>query len=126
MTFNSGLTLVIFNNYQDLKPENILLSTSRRGDSVVKLVDFGCAVVNTPMHPSKKVFVTPTPAYCPPELLSKKEPISPPMDMFSLGIILYIMLTGAHPFDLEGNSTDEQVEERILRGPSQGVLIREN
>lgn len=33
--------------------------------------------------------------------------------MFSMGCIIYIMLTGRHPFDVSGHSTDEEMEERI-------------
>ena len=59
-----------------------------------------------------------TPAYCPPEVLDEDRrgnSMDPAMDMWALGIILYIMLTGLHPFDLNGASTDDEILERIIQ-----------
>jgi serine/threonine protein kinase len=135
LSFLHGIGVV----HADLKPENVMLSTTRRGDSVVKLVDFGCAQVlvaddespvdeaNFPApakKPPKGSYAAPTPAYCPPETLDKSQPCLPPMDMWGLGVILYIMLTGAHPFDLEGDSSDEEVEERIMNEKFYQVPLR--
>lgn len=99
------------------------MTTTRRGDSVVKVADFGTAVfvgTNTDTTVSKKdklkpepVYGAPTPAYSPPEAILRKSPIQPSMDMWSLGVILFIMLTGCHPYDLSGESTDEEIEARI-------------
>ena len=41
LNFLHGIGVV----HSDLKPENVLLTTSRRGDSVVKLADFGCSQI---------------------------------------------------------------------------------
>jgi serine/threonine protein kinase len=135
LSFLHGIGVV----HADLKPENVMLSTTRRGDSVVKLVDFGCAQVlvaddespvdeaNFPTpakKPPKGSYAAPTPAYCPPETLDKSRPCLPPMDMWGLGVILYIMLTGAHPFDLEGDSSDEEVEKRIMNEKYYQVPLR--
>ena len=135
LSFLHGIGVV----HADLKPENVMLSTTRRGDSVVKLVDFGCAQVlvaddespvdeaNFPApakKPPKGSYGAPTPAYCPPETLDKSQPCLPPMDMWGLGVILYIMLTGAHPFDLEGDSSDEEVEKRIMNETYYQVPLR--
>ena len=88
----------------DLKPENLMLSTTRKADSTIQIVDFGCSLIrceeNSILSQSS---AGNTPAYCPPEVLeNSKDPITPTMDIWGLGIILYIMLTGLHPFDLNG------------------------
>lgn len=119
LLFLHGIGLV----HADLKPENILLTTTRRGDSVVKVADFGTAifvgndsdttVTNKNKLQPEKVYGAPTPAYSPPESILRTSPIQPSMDMWSLGVILFIMLTGCHPYDVSGESTDVEIEDRI-------------
>eukprot|EP00521_Asterionellopsis_glacialis_P006056 CAMPEP_0195281222 /NCGR_PEP_ID=MMETSP0707-20130614/630_1 /TAXON_ID=33640 /ORGANISM="Asterionellopsis glacialis, Strain CCMP134" /LENGTH=825 /DNA_ID=CAMNT_0040340091 /DNA_START=188 /DNA_END=2665 /DNA_ORIENTATION=- len=111
----------------DLKPENLMLSTENPSDSVIKIVDFGCAQVETDesqfwgirrrQSPNSNPNIGNTPAYSPPEALgnNRRSYLDASMDMWSLGIILYIMLTGLHPFDLNGRTSDEEIEEIILR-----------
>jgi len=119
LLFLHGIGLV----HADLKPENVLLTTTRRGDSVVKVADFGTAVFvgndsDTTVTSKKKlkpepVYGAPTPAYSPPESILRTKPIQPSMDMWSLGVILFIMLTGCHPYDVSGESSDDEIEDRI-------------
>jgi len=118
--------------HNDIKPENLMLSTSDRRDGVVQLVDFGCAEVEgeddddddhdiddltTKNGKGKKKKVGMggfTPAYCPPEAFTDRSaPPLPPADMWALGVIVYIMLTGVHPFDIKGRATDEEIERDI-------------
>ncbi|KAL3904313.1 MAG: hypothetical protein SGILL_010116, partial [Bacillariaceae sp.] len=122
LNFLHGIGIV----HADLKPENILLSTSRRGDSVTKVADFGTAIfVNDGVSKKNEegriksrkniqpVYGAPTPAYCPPESIQRTEPIQPATDMWALGVILFIMLTGCHPYDVNGKATDEEIEANI-------------
>jgi serine/threonine protein kinase len=111
LAFLHGIGVV----HADLKPENLMLSSEQASDSIVKLVDFGCTQIPGGDNQSTAF----TPAYAPPETFFKKEasePFEPPMDMWALGVILYIMLVGLHPFVLTGKLTDEELEERIKSG----------
>jgi CRP-like cAMP-binding protein len=104
------------------------------------MIDFGCAYITEDdqvdifnsdpsdtvdkrsKFKSKKFSSTGTTAYWSPERFNTKRQIAlreaPGMDMWSVGVILYIMLTGAHPFDPQGCFTDEEIEEQIKRNPN--------
>ncbi|XP_068092463.1 serine/threonine-protein kinase 17A [Hyperolius riggenbachi] len=77
----------------DLKPQNILLTSDRPlGD--IKIVDFGLSrIVNN----NELREIMGTPEYVAPEVLSY-EPISTATDMWSIGVLTYVMLTGTSPF----------------------------
>jgi len=114
LAFLHGVGLV----HADLKPENLMLSEPNRSSSVIKLVDFGCSEFYTGDVDHKEIRnnTSTTPAYSPPEAFGKwKGPLNPSFDMFSMGCIIYIMLTGRHPFDIEGGSTNEEMEYRIKK-----------
>jgi predicted Ser/Thr protein kinase len=104
----------------DMKPENLMLSSEKATSSAIKIVDFGCAQVtvgDAPLLNLKTKGTANTPAYCPPEILDKNrkgDRIEPAFDMWALGVILYIMLTAVHPFDLDGKASDEEIESQIL------------
>mmetsp|Transcript_25924 Transcript_25924/g.29658 ORF Transcript_25924/g.29658 Transcript_25924/m.29658 type:complete len:322 (+) Transcript_25924:32-997(+) len=80
--------------HRDLKPENLLL-LSKDNDSEVKLGDFGFAKVCPDGHRLK----TPcgTPSYVAPEIL-KGRTYNTQVDMWSIGVIMYILLCGYQPF----------------------------
>ncbi|CAM6096512.1 unnamed protein product [Calypogeia fissa] len=85
--------------HRDLKLENILLKTPDN-DSVVKIADFGlskvfagAAILST---------ICGSPQYVAPEVLEigqKRSSYSPAADLWSVGVILYILLSGFSPFD---------------------------
>ena len=100
-----------------MKPENLMLSSENASDAVVKLVDFGCAQVLVENGQSFTRGGSNTPAYSPPEVLDQKRKsstIDPSFDMWALGVILYVMLTGVHPFDLHGNASEAEIEHQIM------------
>lgn len=83
--------------HRDLKPENIMLITKDNDPDYVKLLDFGIARVQSFSHLTESGQVLGTIPYMPPEVIADGKP-SPAVDIYSLGIISYEMLTGQKPF----------------------------
>jgi len=80
--------------HRDLKPENLLL-TSESDDSDIKIADFGFA--KRVKSPNSLTTQCGTPGYVAPEILEGK-PYDTQADMWSLGVIVYILLGGYPPF----------------------------
>lgn len=81
--------------HRDIKPENIMIT---RDDGVVKLLDFGIAKdLNASLALTMKGTYIGTPAYSSPEQIQGAA-ITPQSDIFSLGVILYELVTGEVPF----------------------------
>ncbi|XP_043916559.1 serine/threonine-protein kinase 17B isoform X2 [Protopterus annectens] len=78
----------------DLKPQNILL-TDLTPDAEIKIVDFGLS--RRVVDGSELREIMGTPEYVAPEILNY-EPISTATDMWSIGVMAYMMLTGESPF----------------------------
>ncbi|XP_070565912.1 serine/threonine-protein kinase 17A-like [Ptychodera flava] len=79
----------------DIKPSNVLLTHSHPNQSDVKLVDFGLARLVNGNEEVREILGTPD--YVAPEVLNY-EPISLASDMWSIGVLTYVMLTGSSPF----------------------------
>jgi len=80
--------------HRDLKPQNLLLKT-RENDTYVKVGDFGFA---KRVHTPKSLFTRcGTPTYVAPEIL-KGHPYDQAIDMWSVGVIIYVALVGYPPF----------------------------
>lgn len=92
--------------HRDLKPANIVLHLMDDNSEVVKLIDFGIAKTHTAeLDPSKAVLTEPglvfgTPAYMSPEHCMG-EPLDARSDIYSLGVLLFEMMTGTLPFQAE-------------------------
>ncbi|DAZ95743.1 TPA: hypothetical protein N0F65_006391 [Lagenidium giganteum] len=97
--------------HRDLKPDNIMVLRDGDSDNVnLKIIDFGSA--GTSGEQNREMSLSGTRCYLSPEVLLNGE-VSHAMDVWSLGCILYILLSGRHPFDLTGVSTEEQIVARI-------------
>ncbi|OQR95061.1 calcium/calmodulin-dependent protein kinase [Achlya hypogyna] len=80
----------------DLKPENILM-VHEHNDTSIKVADYGCAsTVAAAMDPSTARFCG-TLAYAAPEI-HDAQPYGPPVDIWSIGVIAFILLCGNFPF----------------------------
>jgi serine/threonine protein kinase len=86
--------------HRDLKPDNIFLQ-QKEGEEIVKVLDFGIAKLlqsgNQVSELTTEAFMG-TPYYMSPEQF-QSDPLTPASDVYSLGIIIFEMLTGRRPFD---------------------------
>jgi eukaryotic-like serine/threonine-protein kinase len=90
--------------HRDLKPSNVLIIA----DSEIKLLDFGIAKLIDESTPEVTLTLQRrmTPEYASPEQV-KGEPVTTVSDVYSLGVLLYELLTGEKPYKLKTRTQDE-------------------
>jgi serine/threonine-protein kinase len=88
--------------HRDLKPDNLFLVRDPRGAYVVKVLDFGIAKVMDAAGgmgaKTRTGVLLGTPGYMSPEQIRNSKGVDPRSDLWSIGIILYEMLTAKQPF----------------------------
>jgi serine/threonine-protein kinase len=107
--------------HRDLKPSNLFLARRADGSSIVKLLDFG--VAKAPAYEpwsqgnlTSALLMLGSPPYMSPEHLRDAGGVDARTDLWSLGVILYELVTGRHPFE---GSTPMQLGARIaLEAPA--------
>ena len=95
--------------HRDLKPENIMLG-KKETLNVIKVMDFGLSKIMGPQEKAADGFGTL--CFVAPEVLIRK-PYNKEVDIWSIGITLYYMLTGTLPFDDE-NDNEEVIAKKIV------------
>ena len=100
--------------HRDLKPQNVMVCERPNGPDVVKVVDFGIArsLGVRSEHDTVPGTVMGTPAYMSPEQALAETDLDARSDIFSVGVMVYQMLSGALPFPARGLSLWRQIDER--------------
>jgi serine/threonine-protein kinase len=103
--------------HRDLKPDNVIISRTRAGKETPKIVDFGIAKALSDAAEdalTRSGLVIGTPEYMSPEQLLG-DPVDARADIYSLGCILYQMLTGTQPF--AADSREQMIRRRLHEAP---------
>lgn len=91
--------------HRDIKPENIFITEDSKKGEIVKILDFGIAKFLTERSGMTLTdsFIGSLP-YCSPEHMEGRKLLDVRSDIYSLGVLMFEMLTGKHPFQTKSNS----------------------
>lgn len=101
--------------HRDLKPSNIMIVPRAEGRDLIKVLDFGLAKITNESTELEVSSALGTPHYASPEQFRIGEEISGRSDIYSLGVILYRLLTNQMPF--EASSVHELIRAHLLESP---------
>ena len=123
--------------HRDLKPSNVLVTAEQQ----VKLLDFGIAKALDPLDPLDHPLVDPmdqqldgggitragerpfTPLYASPEQI-RGEAVGTATDIYSLGVLLYVMLTGVRPYGRQAMSARDAARSVLQEQPSRPSTLK--
>jgi serine/threonine-protein kinase len=110
--------------HRDLKPENVMISPGREGRDRVKVLDFGIAkVIAEGLAQSTKTgAVIGTPDYMSPEQLGGSRDLDQRSDVYSLGLVAFVMLTGQPAFP--GELPYERMMKRLTNRPQTLAAVK--
>jgi len=100
--------------HRDIKPSNIMVDTEREDRALV--MDFGIARLVADQHLTRSGIQVGTPCYMSPEQVLGEKEITGRTDIYSAGVVLYEMLSGSMPYDLNTESL-YNVQSRIVHEP---------
>eukprot|EP01016_Furgasonia_blochmanni_P030563 TRINITY_DN3176_c0_g1_i1.p1 TRINITY_DN3176_c0_g1~~TRINITY_DN3176_c0_g1_i1.p1 ORF type:complete len:474 (+),score=36.97 TRINITY_DN3176_c0_g1_i1:66-1487(+) len=95
--------------HRDLKLDNILLDEETLN---IKIIDFGFSIKTE--NDTRMSLFCGTPSYMAPEIVCKREYLGPPVDCWSLGVILYVLVCGTYPFK---GGDDKELYKNIAQSP---------
>ncbi|MGI0483646.1 serine/threonine protein kinase [Geminocystis sp. CENA526] len=89
--------------HRDIKPSNIFLARDANKNIIVKILDFGIAQIHEPSQGTTQQHFMGTPEYCSPEQMAEEE-LAPTSDIYSLGVLMYQMLSQKKPIMAENRT----------------------
>ncbi len=84
--------------HRDLKPDNLFLANRDDGNQIVKILDFGISKAGVTGIATKTGDIMGSPAYMAPEQMQSTKDVDQRADIWSLGVLLYQLISGRMPF----------------------------